>query len=188
MKKHGFEILEWEKPQAQCYGVYTIDTHNQEISSYSNGSNGIIKIWYSLANECEFWFRGENKIFRGFTLYDMIEEIDKFFDEIKKVEEGLPFEQEFPIPPTSEMTDVSSQRESRYQKEYKLDIPDDMMINNQQFVSAAKGYSFKVNDDNNTLIIDFKGYSKASEVKGKTVVVTGRLLPKAKSLIKKVMN
>ena len=48
------------------------------------------------------------------------------------------------------MIDVSSQREARYQKEYKLDIPDDMMINNQQFVSTAKGYSFKVNDDNNT--------------------------------------
>lgn len=187
VKKHGFEILKWEKPEPQCYGTYRIDTHNNEISSsplYGNG--GIIEIWYSLDNQCKFWYRGEKKTFGGFTLYDMIEVLDEFFDEIKKVEEGLPFEQEFPIPPTSEMTDVSSQRESRYQKEYKLDIPDDMMINNQQFVSAAKGYSFKVNDDNNTLIIDFKGYSKASEVKGKTVVVTGRLLPKAKSLIKKV--
>ena len=187
VKKHGFEILKWEKPQPQCYGTYRIDTHNNEISSSPlYGNSGIIEIWYSLDNQCKFWYRGEKKTFGGFTLYDMIEVLDEFFDEIKKVEEGLPFEQEFPIPPTSEMTDVSSQREARYQKEYKLDIPDDMMINNQQFVSAAKGYSFKVNDDNNTLIIDFKGYSKASEVKGKTVVVTGRLLPKAKSLIKKV--
>lgn len=76
-KKHGFEILKWEKPEPNCYGSYVVDTKNKGIR------NGKITIYYSLGNECDFWYKDEYLKFRGEKLADLIVKLDEFFDSIK---------------------------------------------------------------------------------------------------------
>ena len=83
-KKHGFEILKWEKPEPNCYGSYVIDTKNKDITKGS----GKITVYYSLANECDFWYKGEYLKFRDLKLSDLVEKLDGFFDNIKAQSEA----------------------------------------------------------------------------------------------------
>lgn len=83
-KKHGFEILKWEKPEPNCYGSYVIDTKNKDIKN----ANGKITINYSLENQCVFWYKDERLEFRGRKLADLVQKLDEFFDNIKAQSEA----------------------------------------------------------------------------------------------------
>lgn len=83
-KKHGFEILEWEKPEPNGYGMYVVDTKNKDIKK----ANGTITIYYSYENECAFWYKDKCFEFRGKKLADLVEKLDEFFDNIKAQSEA----------------------------------------------------------------------------------------------------